>query len=146
MTTMFSAQEAINRLCDKREIFYDEMVDLMRQVMEGKVSQVQLAAAMLQELCLPDDIDLTVVFDSAFDANVIHRVCRERGFRSVFPLDPNRTLSTGAAVEAAGWRGHKVVAWTRSWAREEFTLLTLQVANEDRADTYVAVHSGISDE
>ena len=42
--TMFSAQEAINRLCDKREIFYDEMVDLMRQVMEGKVSHVQLAA------------------------------------------------------------------------------------------------------
>ena len=35
--TMFTAQEAINRLCDKREIFYDEMVDLMRQVMEGKV-------------------------------------------------------------------------------------------------------------
>ena len=34
---MFTPQEAINRLCDKREIFYDEMVDLMRQVMEGKV-------------------------------------------------------------------------------------------------------------
>src|SRR5260370_41553625 len=47
MTTMFSAQEAINRLCDKREIFYDEMVDLMRQVMEGKVSQVQLAAILM---------------------------------------------------------------------------------------------------
>ena len=45
--TMFSAQEAINRLCDKREIFYDEMVDLMRQVMEGKVSQVQLAAILM---------------------------------------------------------------------------------------------------
>jgi len=44
---MFSAQEAINRLCDKREIFYDEMVDLMRQVMEGKVSQVQLAAILM---------------------------------------------------------------------------------------------------
>jgi len=44
---MFTAQEAINRLCDKREIFYDEMVDLMRQVMEGKVSQVQLAAILM---------------------------------------------------------------------------------------------------
>src|SRR5512135_2661470 len=42
--TMFTPQEAINRLSDKREIFYDEMVDLMRQVMEGKVSPVQLAA------------------------------------------------------------------------------------------------------
>jgi anthranilate phosphoribosyltransferase len=44
---MFTAHEAINRLSDKREIFYDEMVDLMRQVMEGKVSQVQLAAILM---------------------------------------------------------------------------------------------------
>ena len=45
--TMFTPQEAINRLCDKREIFYDEMVDLMRQVMEGKVPPVQLAAILM---------------------------------------------------------------------------------------------------
>ncbi len=44
---MFTPQEAINRLSDKREIFYDEMVDLMRQVMEGKVSPVQLAAILM---------------------------------------------------------------------------------------------------
>lgn len=44
---MFTPQEAINRLCDKREIFYDEMVDLMRQVMEGKVSPVQLSAILM---------------------------------------------------------------------------------------------------
>ena len=43
---MFTPLEAINRLCDKREIFYDEMVDLMRQVMEGKVPPVQLAAIL----------------------------------------------------------------------------------------------------
>ena len=44
---MFTAAEAINRLSDKREIFYDEMVDLMRQVMEGQVSPVQLAAILM---------------------------------------------------------------------------------------------------
>ena len=44
---MFTAQAALNRLCDKREIFYDEMVDLMRQVMEGKVPPVQLAAILM---------------------------------------------------------------------------------------------------
>ncbi len=44
---MFTPQEAINRLCDKREIFFDEMVDLMRQVMDGKVSHVQLAAILM---------------------------------------------------------------------------------------------------
>ncbi|HUL97199.1 MAG TPA: anthranilate phosphoribosyltransferase [Usitatibacter sp.] len=43
----FTPLEAINRLCDKREIFYDEMVDLMRQVMEGKVPPVQLAAILM---------------------------------------------------------------------------------------------------
>src|ERR1041384_6666185 len=44
---MFTPQEAINRLCDKREIFYDEMVDLMRQAMEGKVPPVQLPAILM---------------------------------------------------------------------------------------------------
>ncbi|QJR13694.1 anthranilate phosphoribosyltransferase [Usitatibacter palustris] len=44
---MFTPQEAINRLCDKREIFYDEMVDLMRQVMQGQVSPVQLSAILM---------------------------------------------------------------------------------------------------
>lgn len=45
--TMFSPQEAINRLSDKREIFFDEMVDLFRQVMEGKVTPVQLSAILM---------------------------------------------------------------------------------------------------
>jgi anthranilate phosphoribosyltransferase len=44
---MFSAQDAINRLSDKREIFYDEMVELFRQVMEGKVTPVQLSAILM---------------------------------------------------------------------------------------------------
>ncbi len=44
---MFTAQEAINRLSDKREIFFDEMVDLFRQVMEGHVTPVQLSAILM---------------------------------------------------------------------------------------------------
>jgi anthranilate phosphoribosyltransferase len=44
---MFTAHEAINRLSDKREIFFDEMVDLFRQVMEGKVTPVQLSAILM---------------------------------------------------------------------------------------------------
>jgi hypothetical protein len=94
-------------------------------------TQVQLAADMLRDIRLPDDVELTVVFDSAFDADIVHRICRQRGYRAVFPLDPNRTLSSGPAVEADGLPGQKVVHWTRSWSREEFTLLELQYANED---------------
>jgi len=44
---MFTPKEAINRLSDKREIFYDEMVDLMRQVMKGEVTPVQLSAILM---------------------------------------------------------------------------------------------------
>lgn len=44
---MFTAQQAIARLCEKREIFYDEMVSLMRQVMEGQVTPAQLAAILV---------------------------------------------------------------------------------------------------
>jgi hypothetical protein len=94
-------------------------------------TQVQLAAVMLKEICLPDDVELTVVFDSAFDANVIHQVCREREYRAVFPVDPNRILSAGPQVEALGLAGEKVVGWTRTWSVEEFTRLELHYANED---------------
>ncbi len=44
---MFTPQEAISRLSDKREIFFDEMVDLFRQVMAGRVTPVQLSAILM---------------------------------------------------------------------------------------------------
>ena len=94
-------------------------------------TQAQLAAAMLRELQLPADVEITVLFDSAFDANVIHGVCRRRGFREVFPLDPNRNLSAGTDAHAPVLAGQKVVHWTRTWQRDEFVLLELQCTNED---------------
>lgn len=94
-------------------------------------TQAELAAEMLRELRVPPDVEVVVVYDSAFDANVIHRVCRQRQFDEVFPIDPNRNLSCDANPEAAGQAGQRVVRWTRSWARDEFTLLELQHANED---------------
>jgi hypothetical protein len=90
-----------------------------------------LAAAMIREVQLPDGVELTVVYDSAFDAKQVHRAASRRGFREVFPLDPNRNLSGSAAVEADELRGQKVVHWTRAWSRDEFALLELQVDNED---------------
>ena len=88
-----------------------------------------LAALMLKEVTVPDDVDVTVVYDSAFDAQKIHRVSRERGFREVFPIDPNRVMAS--PEEAQGIPGDKVVAWTRNWSEEEFELIELQVNNED---------------
>jgi len=93
-------------------------------------TQVQLAAAMLRDLELPAGVELTAVYDSAFDADAIHRVCRQRGFREVFPLDPNRTFAAGPDAAARGLPGQKVVAWTRTWHRQQFTQLALQHTDE----------------
>jgi Transposase DDE domain len=90
-----------------------------------------LAAAMIREVAVPDDVALTVVYDSAFDAKQVHQAARQRGFREVFPLDPNRNLSASEDVAADELRGQKVVHWTRTWQREEFTFLELQLDNED---------------
>ena len=40
----FTPQQALQRAIEHREIFFDEMVDLMRQVMRGEVSPVMTAA------------------------------------------------------------------------------------------------------
>jgi len=90
-----------------------------------------LAAAFIREVQVPEGVELTVVYDSAFDAKQVHRAARQRHFREVFPLDPNRNLSGGPEVEAEALRGQKVVHWTRTWPRKEFAGLELQVGNED---------------
>jgi anthranilate phosphoribosyltransferase len=88
---MFTAPEAINRLSDKREIFYDEMVDLMRQVMEGKVSQVQLAAILM---------GLHVKTESVSEIAAAAAVMREFSTK----VDPG---STDKLVDTCGTGGDK---------------------------------------
>ncbi len=39
-------QEALQRTIEHREIFHDEMIDLMRQIMRGEVSPVMAAAIL----------------------------------------------------------------------------------------------------
>jgi hypothetical protein len=90
-----------------------------------------LTAAMIREVVVPDDVEVTVVYDSAFDAKQIHQAARQRGFREIFPLDPNRNLSESSDVDGNVNRGEKVVHWTKTWQRDAFTLLELQVENED---------------
>jgi len=43
----FTAQEALTRTIEHREIFHDEMLDLMRQIMGGKLSPVMIAAIIV---------------------------------------------------------------------------------------------------
>ena len=44
MSQVFTPREALNRVIEHREIFHEEMVSLMRQIMGGEVSPVMIAA------------------------------------------------------------------------------------------------------
>ncbi|WP_137939380.1 anthranilate phosphoribosyltransferase [Chitinivorax sp. B] len=44
---MITPQAALNRLIDGNELFYDEMVSLMRQIMSGQVAPTQIAAILI---------------------------------------------------------------------------------------------------
>src|SRR5512134_3402997 len=40
-------QEALNRLIDSREIFHDEMLSVMRQIMAGEMTPAQIAGILM---------------------------------------------------------------------------------------------------
>ncbi|MBY0576218.1 MAG: anthranilate phosphoribosyltransferase, partial [Gallionellaceae bacterium] len=44
---MITPQQALIRLIDQREIFYDEMLSLMRQIMGGEVTPAQIAGILI---------------------------------------------------------------------------------------------------
>jgi anthranilate phosphoribosyltransferase len=44
---MMTPQQALVRLIDQREIFYDEMLSLMRQIMSGEVTSAQIAGILV---------------------------------------------------------------------------------------------------
>ena len=44
---MMTPQQALTRLIEQREIFYDEMLSLMRQIMRGEVTAAQIAGILV---------------------------------------------------------------------------------------------------
>lgn len=44
---MITPQQALSRLIEQREIFYDEMLSLMRQIMSGEVTSAQIAGILI---------------------------------------------------------------------------------------------------
>ena len=43
---MITPQQALQRTIEHREIFFDEMLDLMRQIMRGEISPLMTAAIL----------------------------------------------------------------------------------------------------
>jgi len=65
-------------------------------------TQNQLARMMIHDALVPKDADVTVLYDSAFDCDMIHRECRNRGFCEIFPIDPNSKPGNQRQPECSG--------------------------------------------
>lgn len=75
-----TAQEALQRTIDHREIFYDEMLSLMRQIMAGEVSPVMTAAILT---------GLRVKKETIGEITAAATVMRELSTKVVVPADSN---------------------------------------------------------
>jgi anthranilate phosphoribosyltransferase len=77
-----TAQEALTRTIEHREIFHDEMLDLMRQIMSGQVSPVMIAAII---------VGLRVKKETIGEITAAAQVMRELATR-VTVKDPDRLV------------------------------------------------------
>jgi hypothetical protein len=79
----------------------------------------EAAADLIRELPLPEGARVIVLGDTAYDAEVIHGACRDRGYSWIFPCNPERVL--------AGPKGKRpkvrslLKDWS-SWARQALRL------------------------
>jgi Transposase DDE domain len=56
-------------------------------------TQTEIAAAMIQEVSIPQHAEVVVLGDTAYEAASIRRACSERGFTWIMPLNPERVLA-----------------------------------------------------
>jgi len=56
-------------------------------------TQTELAAEMIEELLLPEGIQVVMLGDTAFDAKCIRAACDKRKYTWVVPLNPERVLA-----------------------------------------------------
>jgi IS4 transposase len=55
--------------------------------------QTELAAEIIRELPLPEDAEVVVLGDTAFDAEVIRVACEKRHYTWIVPMNPERVLA-----------------------------------------------------
>nr|WP_199066911.1 anthranilate phosphoribosyltransferase [Chromobacterium sp. ASV5] len=116
---MITPQAALNRLIDGNELFYDEMLDLMRQIMRGELTPAQTAAIL---------IGLRVKVESVLEIAAAATVMRE--FAIHVPVQSRDHL-----VDTCGTGGDK---------SHTFNISTTAAFVAAAAGTRVAKHGGRS--
>ncbi|PWB49297.1 MAG: anthranilate phosphoribosyltransferase [Nitrosomonadales bacterium] len=115
----FSVREALTRLIEQREIFHDEMLSLMRQIMSGEVSPAQIAAILM---------GLRVKKETVGEISAAAQVMRE--FATKVPVK-----NTGHLVDTCGTGGD---------AAHTFNISTTAAFVAAAAGARVAKHGGRS--
>ena len=90
---MITPQEALQRTIEHREIFYDEMLDLMRQIMRGEVSPLMTAAIL---------VGLRVKKETIGEITAAAQVMREMSAHLEVPDNANFVDIVGTGGDGAG--------------------------------------------
>ena len=90
---MITPQEALQRTIEHREIFYDEMLDLMRQIMRGELSPLMTAAILA---------GLRVKKETIGEITAAAQVMREMSVRLEVPDNANFVDIVGTGGDGAG--------------------------------------------
>lgn len=53
----------------------------------------EAAADLIRQLPLPEECEVVVIGDTAYDADVVRQACAERGYDWIFPCNPERVLA-----------------------------------------------------
>ena len=116
---MITPQQALTRLIEQREIFYDEMLSLMRQIMSGEVTPAQIAGIL---------VGLRVKKETVGEISAAAQVMRE--FASKVPVSNHEHL-----VDTCGTGGD---------AAHTFNISTASALVAAAAGARVAKHGGRS--
>lgn len=116
---MITPQQALTRLIEQREIFYDEMLSLMRQIMRGEVSAAQIAGIL---------VGLRVKKETVGEITAAAQVMRE--FATKVPVSNREHL-----VDTCGTGGD---------AAHTFNISTASALVAAAAGAHVAKHGGRS--
>jgi hypothetical protein len=64
--------------------------------------QTELAAELIRQLAVPEQAEVVVLGDTAFDADTIRAACAERHWTWIVPLNPERVLAGAKPVRRCG--------------------------------------------
>lgn len=125
---MITPQQAIARLIDNNELFYDEMSDLMRQIMSGRVPPEQIAAIL---------VGLRIKVESVSEITAAAAVMRE--FAEPVPVKDPETL-----VDIVGTGGDGAKTFNIS-STSMFVASAAGVRNAKHGNRSVSSSSGAAD-